>query len=228
MDCEPRPRGEPWHYEAFVWNESSRLQLQPHPGLLALNLVELLEQRETGRDFSAPVSEPTLGSFLWLACRNRSLRSSRYGIAQESRVHPSAGAMHPIHTLVLSRPGAWHRYNPVLHELGKVAGSEAAASSTYKQANEVVPVDHGTILALVAEPGKTQAKYENAESLVWRDAGVVLGYMSVVAQALGLSFCPLGITGHPITLGGWAPAEQLTSVGLALLGVPSTDTTQRT
>ena len=72
-------------------------------------------------------------------------------------------------------------------------------------------------MVLVAEPGKTAAKYANSESLVWRDAGVLLGYMSVVAEALGLGFCPLGITGQAYVSALSADAR-LTGVGLAVVG----------
>jgi hypothetical protein len=72
------------------------------------------------------------------------------------------------------------------------------------------------LMALVCEPGKTAAKYEHFESLVWRDAGVVLGYMSIVAEALGLNFCPLGLVGDP-----WPPEQGgtllLKGAGLAAL-----------
>ncbi|WP_169732561.1 hypothetical protein [Derxia gummosa] len=74
------------------------------------------------------------------------------------------------------------------------------------------------MLALIVEPGKTAAKYVNPESLVWRDAGVVLGYMSIVAEVLGLSFCPLGITAHAELTNLFGPNECLFGAGLALLG----------
>ncbi len=35
--------------------------------------------------------------------------------------------------------------------------------------------------------------YEEFETLVWKDAGVLLGYLTVVAEALSLNCCILGI-----------------------------------
>ena len=220
MDREPRPRERSVSYEAFRWVEASGVPLKSVQGSIVVDFVDLLDQRETLRDFGHPVPDETLGKFLWLACRNRSLRPSPFGVAQESRVHPSAGAMHPIHTLISAGSGAWHRYDPVHHELREVACSDNAASLARAKAHQVVPLNRGTLVALIAEPGKTAAKYERYESLIWRDAGVVLGYMSIVAQALGLSFCPLGLTGHPYALDGWSTDDELVSAGLAVLGVP--------
>jgi len=72
----------------------------------------------------------------------------------------------------------------------------------------------------VAEPGKTSAKYSSSSSLVWRDAGVLLGHIGLAAESLGLNYCPLGITGEP-----WVSQldsqGKLSGVGLALLGFPS-------
>jgi hypothetical protein len=82
------------------------------------------------------------------------------------------------------------------HILVEIANSDASASAARRAAEQLLPIGNGVLLALVAEPGKTRVKYANPESLIWRDAGVVLGYMSIVAEALHLAFCPLGITGH--------------------------------
>jgi hypothetical protein len=76
-----------------------------------------------------------------------------------------------------------------------------------------------TLLAFVAEPGKTASKYENHETLVLRDAGVMLGYLSVVSEFLGFSFCPLGLTGEPYISQQLLNGDgRLTGVGLALVG----------
>lgn len=48
--------------------------------------------------------------------------------------------------------------------------------------------------------------------------------MSLMAEALSLSFCPLGITGHPyltdfLPMGPTAP--KLMAVGIAVVGAPA-------
>jgi hypothetical protein len=126
--------------------------------------------------------------------------------------------MHPIHVLCQMAAGTpWSRYDAVAHSLVEVPGSTALAERARLVAGELLAVREGVLIALVAESGKTAAKYENPGSLVWRDAGVVLGYLSLLAQALGLAFCPLGLTGHdfaePI-----APQGVLDGVGLAVVG----------
>ena len=195
-----------------------RLRLAPRNETLELDLVALLEQRQTRRDFQKPVEDAKLGEFFWLACRNRSSRPSRFGPDQESRVHPSAGAMHPIHVLACRDAGPWMRYDPMEHALIEVPGSTGSAAAGRTAANRIFNLNQGVLLGLVAEPGKTGAKYKNHETLVWRDAGVVLGYMSLVAEALRLDFCPLGITGQSHLTDYLPEASQLHAAGLAVLG----------
>ncbi|MCW5660092.1 MAG: nitroreductase family protein [Burkholderiaceae bacterium] len=184
---------------------------------MALDLVALLEQRQTRRQFEKPLDDTTLGEILWLACRNRSARPSVFGPDQESRVHPSAGAMHPIHILLARETGPWLRYDPLEHALIELPHSGASAAAGRRAASSLVELEHGTLIGLVAEPGKTAAKYEHPESLVWRDAGVVLGYLSLMAEALGLAFCPLGTTGQPYLTEYLPGSSALQAVGLAVV-----------
>lgn len=218
MSLDPVPRAQPATYQPFVWPAGISEPLKPRSDPLELDLVALLEQRQTRRDFKKPLGDLALGEFLWLACRNRSSRPSPYGPDQESRVAPSAGAMHPIHVLVAVNAGPWMRYDPFQHSIIEIPGSTSSATAGRKVASRLVEIDQGVLLGLVAEPGKTAAKYENHETLVWRDAGVVLGYMSLVAEALGLTYCPLGITGQPFLTEYLPDASPLQAVGLAVLG----------
>lgn len=215
---EPRPRSSPLAYQPCVWPDGRRVTLDAGRATVRIDLSRLLENRETRRVFLVPPTQESLGEFLWLACRNRSSRPSSYGFAQESRVHPSAGGMHPIHVLAGRLGQPWMRYDPLTHELVEVHGSTRSSAAVWESASELLDAGHGMLLALVAEPGRTAAKYEHHESLVWRDAGVVLGYMSVVAEALELPFCPLGIVGQASLRLDWMPAGKLMAAGLALLG----------
>ena len=190
----------------------------PRSSALTVDLVELTEQRQTRRDFGRELSLEDLGDFLWLACRSRSSRPSEYGPNQESRPHPSAGALHPIHVFWASDATAMLRYDPVQHALLELPASTSNACHAVDAAKSSLDLGHGIVLALVAEPGRTGSKYEDPDSLVLRDAGVVLGYLSFVAEALGLAFCPLGITGNPALTQGFPSAEALRAVGLAVLG----------
>ena len=218
MPLDPVPRALPVRYEPYVWPAGTRTPLAPRTRPLDLDLVKLSNERQTRRAFSKRLDDAALGEFLWLACRNRSSRPSAFGPDQESRAHPSAGAMHPIHLLLARETGPWLRYDPLEHALVELPNSGESAAASREAAGSLVELARGTVIGLVAEPGKTAAKYENHESLVWRDAGVVLGYLSVMAEGAGLAFCPLGITGQPHLTAHLPNASALQAVGLAVVG----------
>lgn len=222
MQLDPIPRSEPAPYRSFEWPAGDQVELSPRSRPLEVDLVALLERRESRREFGQSLPDSDLGDFLWLACRNRSSRPSPYGTNQESRVYPSAGAMHPIHIVLCRDVGPWLRYDPYSHALIELPGSVASAAAGRTAATHLLPLKKGTVIGLIAEPGRTAAKYSHYESLVWRDAGVVLGYMSLVAESLRLNFCPLGVSGHPY-LTDYLPGEPaLFSAGLAVLGPAET------
>lgn len=183
-----------------------------------MDLVQVLRDRQTRRDFSRALVPQALDQLLWLTCRTHSTTPSALGFDLQFRPHPSAGAIQPIHIVLQLGPGgAWERYEPFQHALVELPGTERLADAARADASKAVPAREAVLLALVAEPGRTGAKYENAESLVWRDAGVVLGYLSLVSEALGLSFCPLGMTGDAY-VASLCEKGQLSGVGLAFLG----------
>jgi SagB-type dehydrogenase family enzyme len=215
--CEPKPRAKPGHYEPFKWPRGEITQLEPAAAQINVDIVQVLQERQSRRLLDAlPPSE--LGALLWLTCRTHSHRTSKFGFDQEFRPYPSAGAMHPIHVVCQRFPGMpWERYEPTLHALVGVPGTEALAQSAREKAASILPTNEAVLVGLVAEPGKTAAKYECAESLVWRDAGVLLGYLSLVTETLGLGFCPLGMTGD-LYLAPISTAGQLHGVGLAVVG----------
>jgi len=214
----PIPRSQSNRYQPYAWPGGKRTLLAPRSQSLQLDLVKLLEERETLREFRETLDEAALGEWLWLACRSRSSRASVYGPDQESRVYPSAGGMHPIHVLLTRKAGPLERYDPIEHSLIELPGTESGAAAVRAAARALLDVSRGAVIGLVAEPGKTAAKYEHHESLVWRDAGVVLGYMSLVAQALGFAFCPLGVTGQPHLTDSLTGSAPLQAVGLAVVG----------
>jgi SagB-type dehydrogenase family enzyme len=180
-------------------------------------LLDVLNSRRSTRSFGL-IDINHLAALLWLCCRTQENQHARFGFPLSLRPCPSAGSIHPIHILVSSPDKAGLlRYDTFHHSFIEVPDSMPASASARLAASSLVDLQSSVVLMFVAEPGKTFAKYNDASSLIWRDAGVLLGYLSIVAQALRLSFCPLGISGEP-----WASQldEQgrLVGVGMALVG----------
>ena len=213
---QPAPRADAVPYSPLTWPSGSCVSLDSGDLGCGELSTTTLKTRRTLREFG-PISLKALGPWFELSCRVLALQTSELGFDLTRRPAPSAGAIHPIH-VVLAGPSdsSWYRYDPFLHAL---LSFECAVDSreTHESMQTIVPASNATLVLLVAEPGRTQAKYANSTSLVWRDSGALLATMGIAAHALSLAFCPLGATGEP-----WASRllekQGLAGVGAAFVG----------
>lgn len=210
MARPPAPESRPWtrprSYTPFLWPQDAFEPLPVPADKAGPAIFQVLGERRSVRQFR-PLDREALGALLWHSQRRQATAPSPLGFELERRPAPSGGAIHPIHTLVFEpRTGRWGRYDTARHGLQGLGMLGQAVDEFIDQARVVVPDPSATLIWFVAEPGKTAAKYENPDSLVWRDAGVLQGVMVTVAAGLGLGACLLGVTGQ-----AWA--EKLSDQG---------------
>lgn len=212
----PKPKSAALPYAPVAWNHAGVIALPWQTSKLAIDVGTVLAARRTRRSFGLLPRE-LLAALLQSVQSVAETGSSELGFPTSFRPTPSAGAIHPVH-LVISSPDlpGWHRYDPFRHALLQLT-SKVTSAEVRQHMDEAVPSQQGTLIMLVAEPAMTAAKYDDAASLIWRDAGVLLGYLSVAAKALDLNFCPLGATGDPWA-GQLVDQPGLHGVGLALVG----------
>lgn len=80
------------------------------------------------------------------------------------------------------------------HTLSTIHDNQSrAVQLLLNRVNEVVEIQDGVAVVFAAQFGKTRAAYENADSLVWRDAGALLCSFYMVCESLGLNCCGLGV-----------------------------------
>lgn len=218
----PAPRRTPRTYIPIVWpNGRVVSNARPLPTVAADSVADLLARRRSCRKFAPARPRLLCDSIcgaLWLAYRTLEVGDETLGFQLTRRPTPSAGAIHPLHIVAgVPDSGGWCRFDSReghLVEL-RTAVREAEVRAAL---DEVVPATNAAILLFVAEPDMTAAKYESSSSLVWRDAGVLQGTISLVAEAMGLGFTLLGMTGDP-----WSrqlvQQAGLHGVGLALIGL---------
>lgn len=215
----PRPRDEIVRYVPYLWDDGEAKSLPIPRSFTEESFVEAVSRRRSRRSYKR-LNIEALSELLWLSCHRQQLGDDGLGFPIERRPVASAGSIHPIHILLFDASDRlFRRYCPTNHALVVVEGTSALVDGLRHAVNQVIPMGHGLAFAFVAEPGKTFAKYEEASSLVWRDAGVLLGHLHLVAEALGLNYCPLGITGEP-WVGELGKKGDLVGVGLALVGSP--------
>lgn len=216
--AEPRPRERIQPYQPFTWPSGPVINLVA-PDDIAQSFCDVVAARRSSRTF-APLALSDIASLLWYSSRVLTRQSSAWGFELSQRPAPSAGAIHPIHILACSSAGdSWQRYDPDRHCLIEVPHGLLAPSDAMAKIAPAVDPQKGTLLWLAADVGKTASKYENPESLIWRDAGVLIAHLGLVASYLGLHFCALGATGA-----AWGielnEAQLICGVGAALVGTP--------
>lgn len=213
----PRPHDRPRRHEPVRWSEGPCVELAGSRPNATRDLSEIVQTRRTRYGFD-PLTLVDLSRLLTLSARVQLEVPSELGFPLSYRPAPSAGGIHPIH-LVVHRPDSacLCRYDAFGHSLCELQTPSVQPASVRSELCQIVEGEHATLLLMVAEPGRTAAKYADHTSLVWRDAGVLLGVLAVAAEALNLNFVPLGVTGEP-----WASVlvEQpgLFGVGAAWVG----------
>lgn len=220
----PKPKSRSQVYVPYAWPEGRIRALASVDNTTITtkdqDIFKIIGERRSRREFSA--LRPTdLSSLLWYSARTQAVSHSNYGFELEQRPVPSGGAIHPIHILIKSPDEPhWGRYDSRQHSLIALESASLILEGLEDHSESVLPGSTATKILLVAEPGKTGAKYDHPESVIWRDAGALLAVLSVVAQALHLNYCPLGITADP-----WAsrlgPPGLLVGVGMAMVGRPT-------
>ncbi|HWB04283.1 MAG TPA: nitroreductase family protein [Verrucomicrobiales bacterium] len=155
--------------------------------------------RRSRRSFRT-VSDEELSLFFWHTCKTIRTQPRQKSRSWESRPLPSAGGCHPIEVIVMGAVGtapACSVYEPKSHSLAEMP-NQIPTAHIRREIGKVLDPQEGTACIFAADRARTDCRYEHPESLIWRDAGILIGGMAVVAEALGMSFCPLGITGTKI------------------------------
>jgi SagB-type dehydrogenase family enzyme len=176
------------------------------------DLFQVIERRVTERVFR-PLHDGDLESLLWFCAKKKGERRSEKNLRIEHRNCPSGGGIHPVELLTVEELEL-KRYDAVSHSLSNIEGVPPEGVQQFRQSiRHVLDFQEGTVIWMAGDFERVASRYRSPESIVWRDAGVLLGFFTIVAEGLGLRFCPIGITGEPML------SELLNGVGLRWLGV---------
>jgi SagB-type dehydrogenase family enzyme len=209
---EPRPRSVPWGVNNWQPLAISKRDLPAPTTEPRIPFLQVLEQRRSNA-VSRELPFEALAELLWHGARARETGRGRLGLPWEHRSAPSAGGIHPIELFVrVPGPDGLNLYDPLAHALASVeVVNNDELFSLDRQVAAAAPTARGTIVILVANTNRAEAAYEGSESLVWRDAGCLMMTLHLVAEYLGLAFCPIGVLGTALVraLGeptGWVAA----------------------
>jgi len=224
----PKPRPSTIKYRPHTWPQELSVVPLQRPSTPSRRFADVIGSRRSCREF-VPVRAQemlsALAALFWLACRTKMEGDDSIGFPISHRPSPSAGAIHPIHILA-NIPGlrTWHHLDAQRNELVELQHTSVCVEDVRASVESVLPGTHATLVLFIAEPGKTAAKYEHSASLVWRDAGVLQGIISLAAEDVDLGCTMLGVTGDP-----WSSRllerPGLHGVGAAYIGFPDLNRT---
>lgn len=152
------------------------------------DLFDLLSTRRSRRSFTR-MDEESLSSLLWFAQRHTGTFSGNPG--RVTSPIPTFGGLASVKTLVIERDKCWI-YDPVRHRAGIIDTSKTITSSIYADAETFFSIGEGTLLLFAASQEYVNKYYENPESLVLRESGILTGTLALIAESYNLAFCPLG------------------------------------
>lgn len=182
-------------------------------------LSAVLASRRSRRTFKA-LSPENLNTLLWHSAR--AIEVGRPNIESwQHRPTSSAGGRHPIDLLIFREENKLkviYLYDALSHALKRLNASDEDLDQFFSSVNRVIPLDQATIIWFAAQFERTLSKYENGESLVWRDAGALLTTIALVAECIRVNSCAVGITGEPDISRMLNSREKVVGVGGVLVG----------
>lgn len=159
------------------------------------DIFDLLEVRQSRREFRA-MSINDISTLLWFT--QRQTANIPGTIDRVKSPIPTAGALASVRTIVLMPSEEAWVYNTMEHKSEVLPAPIDKCNTIRRSASDFFSISEGTLLLFFAHRPFVTRYYQSPDSLVLREAGVLLGTLGLVAEALKFSFCPLGTTAE-----GW-------------------------
>lgn len=193
----PSPKNIEDSIQVFDYQISNTIFLRKSPDNYNANFFELPFLRKSTRCLSR-LKDEQLSDILWFTSKVIRANYSK-GYILTHRPTPSAGAIHPIDLLISipNQPLILYYYNPFSHTLNQLKLSEEIVKSFINHINKNLRLNDATLIWFIAHTNRTASKYENFQSLVWRDAGALLQSIQLTCTAMSLGSCPVGTLAEP-------------------------------
>jgi SagB-type dehydrogenase family enzyme len=216
----PEPKSQEEQYIPYQYPIAEQLFLEKPQTNRTANIFEIVLRRKSIRQFS-PLTLTQLSDLLWYTAHVKGIFCQDNGYMLSHRPSPSAGGRHPIDLILSSRvlgTDALYVYDPFEHSLNKLVVPKDKIQLLYAHGQSVMQAAEGTTIWFMAHPSRTSAKYDNAESLIWRDTGALIYCIQLVATALQINSTPLGTLGKPFLDNLFDTRTEVTGAGGIVLG----------
>lgn len=191
----PIPKQDPIKFLPFIYPCKGK---ELHPKVYETegkDFLRVLQDRRSTINLEAP-SKSQLIRLLEISCKIQGIEIDPTGFLLTKRATPSAGARHPIDILYsLPNPTKnrkFYYYNPLEHSSNELDLPQNRITNFLAEVSQNININNVAIIWFSIQPNKTQSKYENPESLYWRDAGALLYCTQLISTFLNLGTCPIG------------------------------------
>jgi len=211
---EPVPRESPANWSPFACPDAT-IEVLARPRLVSQRTFQdVLDRRRSS--VGKTVDWTSIADLLWYSAGLKGYaQAGRAGLPIGWSASPSSGGLQSIAIVCISDDGSASRlYDPVNHAFVVLPADGAAVSQENR--NDVLSVtgaENGCTLRLIGDRSKLLAAYENADSLLFRDAGAVLATICLCAEWLDLCACPLGFLGNSLLPQLDLPTDRFQAVG---------------
>ena len=173
---------------------STKIKLSLPKQVETLSLEEAIKKRRSVRTFSQkPLTEEQLSYLLWA-----STGIQRKEIRHEFRTAPSAGALYPIETYLITNnvqglEKALYHYSIKSHLLEELKSGDFSTLIAHAALGEAMFLDAATIFIWTAIFDRSKWKYkQRAYRYVYLDAGHIAQNLALSATSIGLGSCQVG------------------------------------
>lgn len=190
----PYPKKKPHVYRAFQYPIEKKIKLDRHAEPPTSRFLDVLLSRRSAKP-KRSLSQNEVGEILLYSNRIEAFFEDESGFIQSLRVSPSSGARHPIDLLVCNlgvpEEGIMY-YNPLDHSLNNLKLETVDLIHFMEDVQKNTEMHTGTLIWFAIQFEKTASKYENPESLYWRDLGALLYCIQLVSTFYNYKSCPIG------------------------------------
>ena len=216
---EPRPRSRPADSRGSPWPARCSVGLPRDIVRPTRTFDDVLTSRRSLRKLAKASLRETL-SILQYA-RHERAKWEHEGLLRYSRPNESAGALHSVDVLLVTRTGnprVWF-HDPRHRTIASLTvANETRLRDFLQDVDGIVPGARGCdLLVLAGDLQHLEQAYADALPLLYRDAGALLQTINLCATASDLGSCSLGITGSAL-LDAVAVGSGIHACGVAVIG----------
>lgn len=194
---EPLPREQPLTWEPFVPDAQEIEFLDRRGPRDDRSFHDVLSNRRSA--LCGPVKWSDIADLLWHAAAHKGFADKgRAGLPIAWSASPSSGGLQSIGIVCIPDDGSPVKlYDPTKHAFIVLpSDSRAICARNSAAVAAVLGSVRGCTLRMVGDWSKLSAAYENAETLLYRDAGCLTATLCLCAEWLDLCACPLGFLGQ--------------------------------